>query len=109
MNEFWALSDMDKLILVLKILLVAFGWGSLIFCSVLIIVLTVDYIKEWIVDWKEARVKNKQRKLAKEQLSLYASTSYSVGIAPARPNYDNRPHWADTPTDVYMIAEEIQK
>jgi hypothetical protein len=109
MNEFWALSKLDMLILLLKILLVAFGWGSLIFCSVLIIVLTVDYIKEWIVDWKEARAKNKQRKLAKEQLSLYASPSYSVGIAPARPIYNDRPHWADTPTDVYKIAEEIRK
>lgn len=103
MEEFWAMTDIEKVILVLKVLLVAWAWGSLIFCALLVTVLSVEYIKGWVRDWREDHAKKKQREIAREQLSLYTQVPYSVGIAPARP------HWADQKTDVFTIAEEISK
>lgn len=94
MQEFWAMTDLEKLILALKVLLVGFGWGALIFSSLLIILLTVDYLKEWIEDAREDRLRNRQ-------LLVYSQATVEIPR--------QRQHWADQPTDVFKIAEEISK
>ena len=55
MHAFWAMSNFDKLILSLKILVVGFGWASIIFAWVLLMFL----ISDWFVDrWREKRRNN---------------------------------------------------
>lgn len=61
MSAFWAMSDMDKLLLVLKILTIGFGWASLIIGAIGIIYLVVTYIHAVVQDWKEPRRQRLQR------------------------------------------------
>lgn len=102
MQEFWAMSDLSKLILVLKILLVGYGWGMLIFSSLLIILLTVDYLKMWIREWREERAYKKHKKFEQEQLLVYSQNTVEL----PRPRY---PHWANQDTDAFKFVEEISK
>lgn len=55
MLGFWAMSDTDKILLVLKILMVGFGWASLIIGAIGLIYIVVSWIHEVVQDWKESR------------------------------------------------------
>lgn len=46
MHAFWSMSDLDKLILTLKILLVGFAWAAIIIAWVLILLLICDWFAE---------------------------------------------------------------
>lgn len=55
MYYFWAMSDTDKTLLVLKILLIGFGWAMLILGAIAMIYIVVSWIHEIVQDWKDSR------------------------------------------------------
>lgn len=57
MSSFWAMSDSDKTLLVLKILLISFGWASLIIAATAVMSFCLFLGKDYL-EKREERRKN---------------------------------------------------
>lgn len=63
MQSFWEMSDSDKLKLVGEIFLIAFGWASLIIAAIAVMVLTVEWVRHYLPDWEQERLKKRQMRV----------------------------------------------
>lgn len=73
--SFWNLSDTEKLILILKILVMGFGYAMVIVPCIIIVAVLVDDI----LDRLRERRERKRSKQQKNQLNVY--TPFAVGTS----------------------------
>lgn len=68
MHDFWAMSDVDKTLLVLKILVVAFGWASVIIAAIAVMALCLLVGKDYLEKREEPQVVTFQLKQTRRDI-----------------------------------------
>lgn len=66
MSSFWAMSDVDKTLLVLKILLIAFGWASMIIAAIVVMCFFMLVAKDFLEVLEERREKRQKAEYSPE-------------------------------------------